>query len=119
MTQCYEGQKEGGEGKERSACVILQEVQAVTIYCSSSQQLCGWETLIILMHKFLFLHELKEEMSQLDSTSLRLKASGSSSVRKNVKGKMFSLKQPKTELRAAGTASDTKKEPQEDVQLFL
>ena len=64
-----------------------------------------------------FLQELREEMVQLFATSLHLEA-GSSSVRTNVKQKIFSLKQMKTELRVADTALNMlKNRLEEDVCL--
>lgn len=61
------------------------------------------------MHEATSLQELKEETSQLCVTSSCLEEGGSS-VRKNVKMEIFSLKRIRSQLREADTASNIKKD---------
>lgn len=80
----------------------------VTTDCFLCQQRCGMETLILSVLKQP-IEKLKEETSQLDAF-FHLLESGSSSVGMNVEQETFSLKQLMTELRAADTALNIKKD---------
>ena len=84
-------------------CVAPADTEMIIcVLCSSFQQLCV-ETPGSSVQDSTFLLELREEGGQFHATCVIL-ITQSSSVKKNVKEKVFSLKQKMSELRMADSA---------------
>lgn len=79
---------------------VLSYMKTVNNDFSCFQRLCRMETLVLSVQSFPSALEWKEEPSQLDAHLLCLEA-GSSSVKKNVKKEIFSLKQQMIQPRVA------------------